>query len=116
GVKKVSVATPYESWLNKKVSNFLQKNNIDVVDIKGLSIPEPDILAKLTPEHAYELACKVDHPDADAIFISCTAFRTVEIIKKLEKDLRKPVITSNQATMWKCFKMLNINEKFNDFG
>src|SRR5690625_4415893 len=73
GVKKLSIATPYENWLNKKVVNFLQKNNIDVLDIKGLGIPEPDVLARLTPEHAYELAFKVDHPDADAIFISCTA-------------------------------------------
>jgi maleate cis-trans isomerase len=62
----------------------------------------------LYPSSAYISAKEVDVPEAEAIFISCTAWRTIEIIELLEKDLGKPVITSNQATMWAILKKMGI--------
>jgi maleate isomerase len=43
--------------------------------------------------------------DVDGLFISCTNFRTFEIIESLSLDLGKPVITSNQASLWMALKM-----------
>jgi len=60
----------------------------------------------LKPLTAYIAAREVDSPEAEAVFISCTAWRTFEIIECLEKDIGKPVITSNQATLWGCLKAL----------
>jgi maleate cis-trans isomerase len=48
----------------------------------------------------------VDRPDAQAIFVSCTDFRTLEIIESLEQKLGKPVISSNSASMWKMLRLL----------
>ena len=62
----------------------------------------------LYPSSAYISAKEVGVPEAEVIFISCTAWRTIEIIDLLEKDLRKPVITSNQATMWAILKKMGI--------
>ena len=38
--------------------------------------------------------------DIDAIFIPCTAVRTLDAIEALEAAVGKPVITAIQATMW----------------
>jgi len=51
---------------------------------------------------AYEFAKKLNHEDADEIFISCTNFRAIEYIEKLEQELDKPVFTSNMATYGPC--------------
>ena len=51
----------------------------------------------------------VNSEEADTIFISCTDFRTFEIIDPLERDLGKPVISSNQASLWMALKLLNIH-------
>jgi maleate cis-trans isomerase len=40
----------------------------------------------------------------------------VEIIETIEKDLQKPVITSNQATLWNILRMANINDKIQGYG
>jgi maleate cis-trans isomerase len=48
----------------------------------------------------------VDRPDAQAIFISCTNFGTLDIIESLEKKLGKPVVTSNSASMWKMMRLV----------
>ena len=54
------------------------------------------------------MAREIDRPEADGIFISCTNFRTIEIIEQLEADTGKPVVTSNQASMWIALKVLGV--------
>jgi maleate isomerase len=70
----------------------------------------------LHPSTAYKLAKSVDTGDADGIFISCTNFRTIEIIEALEENTGKPVVTSNQASMAMALKVMGIKEKIGGFG
>ena len=51
----------------------------------------------------------VDHPEASAIFISCTNFRTVGVIEALEAELGKPVISAIQASFWHCLEAVDVN-------
>ena len=46
------------------------------------------------------LALEVVRPEADAVFISCSNFRTLDVIDAIERETGKPVVTSNQAAMW----------------
>ncbi len=39
-------------------------------------------------------------PETEAIFISCSNFRTLDIIEAVEQASGKPVVTSNQAALW----------------
>jgi len=45
---------------------------------------------------------------ADGILIVATNFRTLEVLRFLEEELRKPVVSSNQALMWCAHQMLRI--------
>ena len=47
---------------------------------------------------------RVDTPDADAIFISCTNFHCLPAIASLERRLGKPVVTSNLAGAWAALR------------
>ena len=67
-------------------------------------------------ETIYHMARQVDKPESEAIFISCTNLHTIELIEKLECDLGKPVITSNQATMWNLLRMAGIQDKLPGYG
>jgi len=46
--------------------------------------------------------------DADGVYISCTAWRTIEVIKALEETLRKSVLSSNQVTAWAILKRMGL--------
>jgi len=113
-VSRVAVATPYPEDLNRKEKDFLEGNGIQVTRIEGLGVPGP--ISAHRPEVAYRLARKVDGKDAEGIFISCTNFRTIEIISKLENDTGKPVVTSNQATMWRALRTISVDDKIAGFG
>lgn len=50
----------------------------------------------------------LDGPDIDAIFIPCTAVRTLEAIEPLEMRTGKPVVTAIQATMWAVARLAGV--------
>lgn len=117
-MKKVVVATPYLKNLNELEKAFLEKKDIEVLDIMGLEIENSEEIGRREPWESYKLAKELSykHQEADGIFISCTNFRTIEIIDKLEKDTNLPVVTSVQATLWKCLRSINCNDKIEGYG
>ncbi len=76
----------------------------------GPLLSEPKLVPRIHPREMYKLAREVDSEDADAIFISCTGLHVSSIIDILEKDLEKPVITSNQVMIWDALKKLKVNK------
>jgi len=126
-ITKVVVATPYIDSVNEIEKNFLEANGINVIQIKGLgySIPITNYplssnlvsgIGLLDPIVAYRMGLDLDTPEANGIFISCTNFRTIDIIKDLEITTGKPVISSNQASMAIALKNMGIKVKNNKFG
>jgi maleate isomerase len=115
GVKKVSVAMPYIEDVARAAVKFVEDNGTEVVNARWLNKSGFDI--SLIPEdELYKLAVETDTPESDALFISCTSLHTFRLIEKLEKDLKKPVITSNQATIWHALRLAGIEDKINGYG
>ena len=109
-LREIVLATPYNIGIGKKETEFLLKG---IPGMKVLAEKHLDIVAglpkgEIRPEATYRMAREIDRPDADGIFISCTNFRTIEIIEQLEADTGKPVVTSNQASMWIALKALGV--------
>jgi maleate isomerase len=103
GATRVSVATAYEPWLNEKVQQYLEAAGFTVLAIKGFGTQAH---AAVTPDRVAALAREIARSEAQAIFISCSNLRTLEIIESLERDLGKPVVTSNQASMWAMLRLV----------
>ena len=77
---------------------------------KGLRMTEPRrVIARV-------LSTSTDHPDAEAIVLSCTDMRSVETIERLETHVRKPVITSNQAMVFQALQLSGIKQGFQGYG
>ncbi|MDY6819616.1 MAG: maleate cis-trans isomerase [Halobacteriales archaeon] len=116
GLESIAIATPYIDELNEREREFLEAAGYTVTGIDGLDI-EPNLgIGRRRPEIAYRRARAVDTGVADGIFISCTNFRTFEIIERLEADLGKPVVTSNQATLWDALRHIDIDHTDIELG
>jgi maleate isomerase len=108
-IDSVAVTTPYIDDLNRREVDFLGAAGYDVVAIDGLGLTSNTEIGAQEPETAANAARNVDDPTADAVFISCTNYRTFEIIPELERELDKPVVTSNQATLWDALNEMKDN-------
>ncbi|HDZ36389.1 MAG TPA: maleate cis-trans isomerase, partial [Thermococcus sp.] len=107
----ILVITPYTDEINQREREFLEANDFEVLDIRGLGIEDNTQIGKLEPYEAYRLAKATFVEEADAIFISCTNLRTFEIIEPLEEDLGIPVVTSNQASLWLALRQMDVMER-----
>lgn len=54
--------------------------------------------------------------EADGVLILGTGFRCVGIIEALERDLARPVITANQASLWHCLKLAGVKAEIEGYG
>jgi maleate isomerase len=104
GARRVGVASPYAAWLNDRVRTYLEADGFEVVAIQGLGT---EAHSTITLERVEALAAEVNRPEAQAIFISCSNFRTLEIIEALEDRFAKPVVTSNASSMWKMLRLMD---------
>lgn len=102
--RKITVVSPYETWLNEVLAKILQSKGFEVVSITGLGLVGFEE-ASATPLEILRVAEKNDSEESDAILISCTNFRAIDIIDRLEKSRKKPVVTSNQAMLWKMLTL-----------
>jgi maleate isomerase len=118
GIKELVVATPYIPQVYKIEKQFLENMGLKVLDIDGLNIEDSETITHEYPASSYNLAKSLfkKHPRAEGIFISCTNFRSIEILNKLEKDTGVPAISSVQATLWSCLRKISCNESITGFG
>ena len=105
---KVALATPYLPEIHERAIRFLEENGHEVVKSAHLNISDDHALAQVSMEQVYDHVLSVDHPDASAIFISCTNFRSVGVIEALEQRLGKPVVSAIQASFWHCLELTDV--------
>ena len=115
-VTKLVVGTPYLDEINKSEAEFLHKKGFDVLDIQGLNIANGTDMGLVTPAYWKKFALEIDRPDADAVFLSCSGIRALEVAEEIEAEIGKPVITSNQAQMWSCLRRAGITDTIEGFG
>ncbi len=121
-IRRVAIATPYTLETTRYEKEWFEQQGYRATKIMGYHetvsprIFKNEMIGRLYPEVAYELGLKVNGNENEAIFISCTNFRTIEIIQKLEEETQKPVISSNQATMWYALRRLGIKDSIRGYG
>lgn len=114
--RQLSVLTPYVAGINDLELRHLQREGFEVNTLYGLEIESDQDIARVRPEFLLDLAERVVHPDSDAVFISCGALRSIDIINDLEARIGRPVVTSNQAMMWSCLRSAGIDDRLDAFG
>ena len=107
GIKKLVLISPYVKATNQLEVNYLSETGYTVLHELGLAL-EPHAYSSVTPEEWKKVVKENLRADADGYFLSCTNTRMIEAVADLEKDLSKPVVNSNQATIWACLKKLGI--------
>ena len=117
-VKKLVMVTPYLEEIVETEEKYLESFGFDVIHSETLNRADQLANMKRSPWENYHFALDAARqaPDAEAIFISCGALRTLEIIEYLERATLKPVVSSNLCNAWNCLKLAGIKEPINGCG
>ena len=103
--RRVVLASPYTEDVNARAVEWFASHGIDVVNACGFGSDNDDVHARISAEDWIAAVSSLDPRHADAIFMSCTATRAIEVIQRLETMHDRPVITSNQAAFWHAARL-----------
>lgn len=113
-VSRVGFASPYVGEINRLATRFLESQQITTVKCADIGRELGNYgQGELSPDEVAELACRADHADAEALVLSCTDMRSVEVVERIESLTEKPVITSNQAMMFCLMRALGLKHHDN---
>jgi maleate cis-trans isomerase len=115
--KRIGFASPYVPAINEMAVGFLAEMGFETVARAEVAATLGNHeQGALDPDAVYALGLRADHPDAEAIVLSCTEMRSVETLDRLEQKLGKPVVSSNQAMMFETLSALGIPDPVRGFG
>lgn len=114
--RRVVLLTPYIPAVNAREVDFLQQAGFEVLSEAGLNLNLSSEMAAVAAETWIEMARQHRDDRADAYLISCTAIRSAEVIDRIEQELARPVVTSNQALVWHCLRLSGIADHVEGFG
>ncbi|MBI4190435.1 MAG: aspartate/glutamate racemase family protein [Betaproteobacteria bacterium] len=106
GAKKIVLGAPWSDAVNQTTASFIEANGFRVLAHQALGIVRNLEIGLLDSQTAYDMGRKIDRPDADAVMLACGNWSTFGIIDRLERDLGKPVLTTNQVSLWHALKLL----------
>jgi len=100
-VTSVAIVSPYIASVALPICKAFLDAGFDVPATLSFGEEVEANVARIDPAAIHAAALEVGRtPGVEAVFLSCTNLRTLDIIDDLERQLGMPVISSNQALAW----------------
>lgn len=118
GATSIAVGTVYSDELNEKMAAYMEALGFKVASMVGLQLTDPFDASLHDADSAYRLGKQAAKAagKCDAILISCGTYRSFPILPYLEMDTGLPVVTSNQATLWRALRALGLKDQIPNLG
>lgn len=101
GVARLAFLSPYVEEVSATLRTALNAQGIATPVFGSFNEAEETKVAKISAGSLHDAAMALGtSDDVDAVFLSCTNLRTLDVIDGIEADLGKPVFSSNQALIW----------------
>jgi maleate isomerase len=109
GTLRVAIATPYSEEVIGRAKRYYETlYGISVVAMQSLGATDAYFIAKMDALGVQAAFDRIDRPDIEALMVPGGNFPTMDSIAPWEQRFGKPVITTNQATLWAILKAMRI--------
>ncbi len=108
GLARLSLVTPYRDDVTDLIADFLVANGHAVVSRAGRGLTSTRAFGDDSLKEIVRFVGANVSDDADGVFLSCTNWRAMDAAQQLEEAIGKPVVTSNQATVWATLGRLGL--------
>ncbi len=105
--KRIVLGAPWSVPINQTVAAFIEANGVKVLAQEALGFIRNLEIGLLDPQTAFDVGRRANRPGADAVVLACGNWSTFSIIEQLEHDLGKPVLTTNQVSLWHALKIMD---------
>jgi maleate isomerase len=105
GAHRISILTPYTVETSSPMADYFARHGFEIASFTCLGLTDDREMACISHEAIIGLAAETLAPDAEALFISCTAVRAAAITARIEERTGRPIVSSNLASAWNCLRL-----------
>lgn len=102
GAKRLALFSPpwFSAEMDQQGARYFQSQGFEVVHNGRAGLPSDQ--QAVQPGQLYEWVRTHTPKSAEAVFIGGNGFRAIGIIKALEENLDRPILTANQVAFWQA--------------
>ncbi len=115
-LKKLVLVSPYRHETHRAEEKFFEAHGFTLLKSRSLGLESGAKFGQVPAGEIYRFAKETWDERADGLFVSCMNFNAMPCIGPLERDLGKPVLSSQSATLWKVLRMIRVREPIRGFG
>ncbi|WP_425046081.1 maleate cis-trans isomerase family protein [Primorskyibacter sp. S87] len=105
---RIAMLSPYTARVSDKLCSVLTENGIGVETVASFDEPTEERVVRISDASITRAAIEMERAtDCDAVFLSCTNLRTLDVIEEIEARTGKPVLSSNQVLAWHLGQLSN---------
>lgn len=109
GVTRLALLSPYVAEVSGRLKDVLAMKGIETPVFGSFDVAIEAKVVRISPRSIEQAAAELmQNADVDALFLSCTNLRTLDVVVPLEARLNLPVLSSNQVLAWHMMKLANI--------
>lgn len=100
-VRRLGLVSPYVANVSDRLRAVLEQAGITTPEAISFDEPLEENVARIPATRIAEAARTLGQSAAcDAVFLSCTNLRTLDLIAEVEAEIGKPVLSSNLVLAW----------------
>jgi len=116
-VIRLGFVSPYVPGVSAAMRAALEADGFTISTFGSFEQSEEAVVARISAQSVYDAMLRVGQSaDCDAVFVSCTNIRTLEVLPDAEQALGLPIVTSNQALAWHMLRLAGIEGQLPDHG
>jgi maleate isomerase len=117
GMKKFVGASYFPEKMNNVFARYFTDAGFQVLAMEGIDSPFADV-PRVPPEKILEFmkGIAAKHKDADGIYMLGSAWKSVEIIERLENDTGLTVVHAGPARAWETQLRLGLRHPIKGYG
>jgi maleate isomerase len=116
-IRRLGLVTPYIPSVSDHLRSVLQEASMEVSNLLSFEEPVEENVVRIAPDALFHAGIEMGRTDdCDAVFLSCTNLRTLDVIVRIETEIGKPVMSSNQVLAWHLGNLCGFDAGTSAFG
>jgi maleate isomerase len=116
GVKRLALISPpwFSAEMDRQGARYFQSRGFELVHSGPADLPSDQ--QAIQPTQLFEWVRTHTPESAEAVFIGGNGFRSIGVIKALEENLDRPILTANQVAFWQALALSGSREPIVGYG
>jgi maleate cis-trans isomerase len=117
GARRIALVSPYSAAVIDRARHYYEtKFGLEVLAMEGFGATDAYAIGQLGAGNARDAFAQIDRPEIEVLVVPGGNFPTMRHVAGWEQAFGKPVITTNQATLWAMLRQMNLSLPMPELG